>query len=142
LLLPGRSSEKSNFEKCLSNACFVEDGCEKHEAIEDDTSIIMNLKGKGLVILSGYAQSGIINIVLYAREDAGIEKVHVIMGGFHLSGPLIEPIIKRTTDQLKKLTARYIIPVHSTGHKAVLHIKKGMLDEFILNIAGTKLTFV
>lgn len=141
-LFLGEVPKRSDFEKGLPNARFVENGNEKHDFIEDDTSIVMNLKGKGLVILSGCAHSGIINTVLYAREVTGIEQVHAVMGGFHLSGPLFEPIIKRTTDELKKLSSRYVIPVHCTGRKAVLHIEREMPEQFILNMSGTKLTFV
>ncbi len=64
------------------------------------------------------------------------------MGGFHLSGPLFEPIIDRTTEELKKLAPRYVIPVHCTGRKAIMNMEKEMPDEFILNMSGTKLTFV
>jgi 7,8-dihydropterin-6-yl-methyl-4-(beta-D-ribofuranosyl)aminobenzene 5'-phosphate synthase len=63
------------------------------------------------------------------------------MGGFHLSGPLFEPIIGRTTDELKKLNPAYIIPTHCTGRKAISYIEKEMGDRFILNMSGTKLTF-
>ncbi|MEN6622432.1 MAG: MBL fold metallo-hydrolase, partial [Smithella sp.] len=141
-LFLGEVPKKSDFEKGLPNACFLENGSEKHDSIEDDTSIVMNLKERGLVILSGCAHSGIVNTILYAREVTGIEKVHAIMGGFHLSGPLFEPIIKRTTDELKKLSPKYIIPAHCTGRKAVLYIEQEMPEQFILNMSGTKLTFV
>lgn len=141
-LFLGEVPKKSDFENGLPNACFLENGNEKHDIIEDDTSIVMNLKEKGLIILSGCAHSGIVNTILYAREVTGIEKVHAVMGGFHLSGPLFEPIIKRTTDELKKFSPRYVIPAHCTGRKAVLHIEKEMPEQFILNMSGTKLTFV
>lgn len=93
------------------------------------------------MILSGCAHAGIINTILYARKVTGIEKVHAVMGGFHLSGALFEPIIDRTAEELKKLAPRYIIPAHCTGRKAIIRIEKEMPDQFILNMAGTKLTF-
>ena len=140
-LFLGEVPKRSDFEKGIPMAHFVEDGVEKWDAIEDDTSIVMNIKEKGLVILSGCAHAGIINTVAHAREVTGIDKVHAVMGGFHLSGPLFEPIIERTTAELKKLALRYIIPVHCTGRKAIMQMEKEMPDEFILNMSGTKLTF-
>jgi len=101
----------------------------------------MNLKGEGLVILSGCAHAGIINTITYAREITGIDKIHAVMGGFHLSGAIFEPIIQRTTEELKKLAPRYVIPCHCTGRKAVINIEKEMPEQFILNMSGTKLTF-
>jgi 7,8-dihydropterin-6-yl-methyl-4-(beta-D-ribofuranosyl)aminobenzene 5'-phosphate synthase len=140
-LFLGEVSKQSDFEKGIPLAHFVENGVEKWDAIEDDTAIVMNLKGKGLVILSGCAHAGIINTVSYARQVTGIEQVHAVMGGFHLSGPLFEPIIDRTTQELKKLAPLHVIPCHCTGRKAIMHMEKEMADQFILNMSGTKLSF-
>ncbi|HAR49589.1 MAG TPA: MBL fold metallo-hydrolase, partial [Smithella sp.] len=96
---------------------------------------------KGLLILSGCAHSGIINTIHYAMKVTGIDKIHLVIGGFHLSGPFFEPIIDRTTQELQKLNPSYVIPTHCTGRKAIMEIEKKMPDQFILNMAGTKLTF-
>jgi 7,8-dihydropterin-6-yl-methyl-4-(beta-D-ribofuranosyl)aminobenzene 5'-phosphate synthase len=71
----------------------------------------------------------------------GINKIHAVMGGFHLSGPFFEPIIDRTTQEFKKINPAYIIPTHCTGRKAIMEMEKQMPEQFILNMAGTKLTF-
>jgi 7,8-dihydropterin-6-yl-methyl-4-(beta-D-ribofuranosyl)aminobenzene 5'-phosphate synthase len=102
----------------------------------------MNLKDKGLVILSGCAHAGIVNTVRYAIHTTGIDRIHAIMGGFHLSGPFFEPLIDETTRELQKMNPTYIIPTHCTGRKAIMEIEKKMPEQFILNMAGTKLTFV
>lgn len=141
ILFLGEIPRSTDFEKGFPIAHFVENDVEKWDAIEDDTSIVMNLKGKGLVILSGCAHAGIINTILYARKVTGIEKVHAVMGGFHLSGAIFEPIIDRTAEELKKLDPRYVIPAHCTGRKAIMKIEREMPGRFILNMSGTKLTF-
>jgi 7,8-dihydropterin-6-yl-methyl-4-(beta-D-ribofuranosyl)aminobenzene 5'-phosphate synthase len=141
VLFLGEIPRLTDFEKGFPIAYYQDNNVEKWDPIEDDTSLVINLKGKGLVVLSGCAHSGIVNTVLYAREVTGIETVHVVMGGFHLSGPLFEPIIGRTTDELKKLNPAYIIPTHCTGRKAISYIEKEMGDRFILNMSGTKLSF-
>ena len=137
----GQVPRKTDFEKGFPIAHLVKDGKEQWDPIEDDTAVVMNLKGRGLIVLSGCAHAGIINTVKYAQEVTGIEKIHAVMGGFHLSGPLFEPIIERTTDELKKLDPDYIIPTHCTGRKAIMHIEKEMPGQFILNMCGTQLTF-
>ncbi len=141
VLYLGEIPRKTDFEKGFPIAHYQEDGKEKWDPIEDDTSIVMHLKNKGMVVLSGCAHAGIVNTVQYAREVSGIDKVHVIMGGFHLSGKLFEGIIGRTIEELKKLDPDYLIPCHCTGRKAIMEIEKAMPDKFILNMAGTRMTF-
>ena len=137
----GEISKQTDFEKGWPIVHCQKDGKEVWDAIEDDTSIVMNLKDKGLVILSGCAHAGIVNTVRYAMAVTGIDKVHVVMGGFHLAGPFFEPIIDRTTEEIKKIHPTFIIPTHCTGRKAIMAMEKQMPDQFILNMAGTKLTF-
>jgi 7,8-dihydropterin-6-yl-methyl-4-(beta-D-ribofuranosyl)aminobenzene 5'-phosphate synthase len=141
VLFLGEIARRTDFERGFPIAHYRDEGVEKWDPIEDDTSLVMNLRGKGLVILSGCAHSGIVNTVQYAREVTGVKTVHVIMGGFHLSGPLFEAIIERTTEELKKINPSYIIPTHCTGRKASAHMEKEMPGSFILNMSGTKLTF-
>lgn len=137
----GEIERVTDFEKGFPIAFFQEDAAEKWDPIEDDTAVVMNLKGKGLVVLSGCAHSGVVNTVRYAKAVTGVEKVHAIMGGFHLSGPFFEPIVGRTTEELQKLAPDYIIPTHCTGRKAIMYMENAMPGQFILNMSGTKLTF-
>lgn len=142
ILFLGEIPRTTDFEMGWPLPHCHQDGKEVWDAIEDDTSIVINLKDKGLVILSGCAHSGIINTVHYAMKATGIDKIHTVMGGFHLSGPFFEPIIDRTTQELQKLNPSYVIPTHCTGRKAIMEIEKKMPEQFILNMAGTKLTFI
>ncbi len=141
LLFLGEIPRISEFEHGMLNAFFENDGEEELDLLEDDTAIVMNLAEKGLIILSGCAHSGIINTVNYAKETTGISKVHVVMGGFHLTGPMFEPIIEETVRALKEIGPDYIIPTHCTGRKAIQRFENEMPDSFILNMAGTTLTF-
>ena len=92
-----------------------------------------------MVVLSGCAHSGIINTVQYARKLTGIDKVFAVMGGFHLTGPDYAAVIKPTTDALKEIGPRYVVPAHCTGRTAQAHIEKEMKDQFLLNMVGTRL---
>jgi 7,8-dihydropterin-6-yl-methyl-4-(beta-D-ribofuranosyl)aminobenzene 5'-phosphate synthase len=142
VLFLGEIPRQTDFETGFPIAHFKDKGVEKWDPIVDDTSIVMNLKGKGLIILSGCAHSGIVNTVNYAMDLTGINKIHAIMGGFHLSGPFFEPIIDRTTEELKKIQPAYVIPTHCTGRKAIMFMEKEMPNQFILNMSGTRLTFM
>jgi len=62
-------------------------------------------------------------------------------GGFHLTGPAFATAIEPTTQALKTLAPTHVVPCHTTGRKAVMHMEQEMPDQFILNMAGTRLTF-
>ena len=110
LLFLGEIPKKTAFEKGFPRMFYDEGGQSKWDPIEDDTAVAVLLKGKGLVVLSGCAHSGIINTVKYAREATGEDKIYAVMGGFHLTGADFEPVIEPTTEALKELDPTYIIP--------------------------------
>ena len=141
LLFLGEVPKRTEFEKGMLKARYEEGGTEKFDPIEDDSAIVAHVKGKGLVVLSGCAHSGIVNTVAYAREVTGIDPVFAVMGGFHLTGADFEPIIGRTTEALKAFNPRHIVPTHCTGRKASMHIEREMPEEFLLNMSGTKMVF-
>ncbi len=137
----GEIPRETGFEKGAANLRYMDEGEEKQDPIKDDTAIVAHLKGKGLVILSGCAHSGIINTVRYAQKVTGVEKVHMVMGGFHLTGPDMGPVVVDTIEALKEIDPDYIVPTHCTGRNAVMEIEKAMPEKFILNMSGTKLSF-
>jgi 7,8-dihydropterin-6-yl-methyl-4-(beta-D-ribofuranosyl)aminobenzene 5'-phosphate synthase len=139
-LFLGEIPRTTPFEKGMPHAFFLDQGKETWDPIEDDSSIAMNLRGKGLVVLSGCAHSGIINTVRRAMAVTGIGKVHAVMGGFHLSGPAFEPIIGPTAEELRKIGPDFIIPCHCTGRRAIMQLEQAMPGQFILNMSGTTLT--
>jgi 7,8-dihydropterin-6-yl-methyl-4-(beta-D-ribofuranosyl)aminobenzene 5'-phosphate synthase len=141
LLFLGEVPRRTEFEKGMLKARYEEGGTEKFDPIEDDSAIVAHVKGKGLVVLSGCAHSGIVNTVAYARDVTGVDPVYAVMGGFHLTGPDFEPIIGKTTEALKAVNPRYIVPTHCTGRKAAMHIEREMPDRFLLNMSGTKMVF-
>ena len=137
----GEIPRLTDFEKGIPIAHRLEEGKEKWDSIEDDSGIAMNVKGRGLVVLTGCAHAGIINTVRHAMTVAGVDKVYAVVGGFHLSGPFFEPIIERTIGELKAIDPLYVVPTHCTGRNAILNIEREMRGQFILNMSGTKMTF-
>jgi 7,8-dihydropterin-6-yl-methyl-4-(beta-D-ribofuranosyl)aminobenzene 5'-phosphate synthase len=140
-LFLGEIPRTTPFEKGMPHAFFLDKGEETWDPIEEDSSIVMNLRGKGLVVLSGCAHSGVINTVRHAMAVTGVGKVHAVMGGFHLSGPAFEAVIEPTAAELRKIGPDFVIPCHCTGRKAIMQVEKAMPGQFILNMSGTTLTF-
>ena len=108
--------------------------------VRDDQALVMNVKGKGLVIISGCAHAGIVNTVLYAEESAKVNNVYALMGGFHLSFPN-ESLIDPTIEELKKIKPTFIVPCHDTGWKATNTILNAMPENFIPSAVGTTFIF-
>lgn len=132
----------TDFEKGTPNLYYQKNGVEEWDDLADDTAIVGNVKGKGLVVLSGCAHSGIINTVKYTKEVSGVEKVYVVMGGFHLTGPEMVPVIEPTVRGLKEIDPTYVVPTHCTGRNAIMQIEREMPEKFLLNMAGTRLGFL
>jgi 7,8-dihydropterin-6-yl-methyl-4-(beta-D-ribofuranosyl)aminobenzene 5'-phosphate synthase len=107
------------------------------EEFPGEQAIIMNAKGKGLVVLSGCAHRGIVNTVKHAQKITGIQKVHAVIGGFHLTGAKPE-LIDKTIGDIKAVKPDYIVPMHCTGFEAIGAFAREMPDQFILNTAGTR----
>lgn len=81
------------------------------QLVQDDfigeQAIVLNAKGKGLVVLSGCAHRGIVNIIKQAQKMTGIEHVHAVIGGFHLTGAKPE-LIQRTIADMKAINPDHI----------------------------------
>ena len=109
--------------------------------VKDDQALVMLLKNKGLVILTGCGHAGIINTVTYATKVTGIKKVYAIIGGFHLTGEGYEESIPLTISELLKINPEYIIPCHCTGWKASNEIIKSMPQKYIQTSVGSTFCF-
>lgn len=141
VLFLGEIERLTDFEGNATNSFYEERGEEKSDYFDDDSSIVMFLKGRGLVILSGCAHAGIINTVSYARKKTGEDQIYAVMGGFHLTDRKTKDQLSPLLRALQQINPQYIVPCHCTGRKASQWIEEAMPEKFILNMAGTKLTF-
>jgi 7,8-dihydropterin-6-yl-methyl-4-(beta-D-ribofuranosyl)aminobenzene 5'-phosphate synthase len=107
----------------------------------DDQAMLINVSGKGLVVLTGCGHAGIVNICRYARRLTGDLPLHAAMGGFHLNGPLFEPLIPRVLDDLAEMTPQVLVPAHCTGWRAQHAMGRRFGEAFIPNAVGTRYTF-
>ena len=82
-----------------------------------EQALFFMVRNKGLVVLSGCAHRGIVNTVKQARRAAGIDKVHAVMGGFHLINA--DPEIIESCRGHRGDRADYVAPAHCTGFEAM-----------------------
>lgn len=107
-------------------------------AIHDDQAIVAHLRGRGLVVVTGCGHAGIVNILRHARALTGIDEVHAVIGGFHLSGPLFEPIIPPTVAHLVEMGPALLVPGHCTGWRAQMALHSGLPDAYVHPSVGTR----
>lgn len=139
ILVTGQVPRKTTFEKGFPGACVTHDGTTSPDSFQDDQSLVIRLGDRGLVVISGCAHAGIINSVLYAQELTARKKICAVVGGFHLSGPVMEPSIEPTVAEMKKLEPEIIIPMHCTGLNAIWKFSHEMPESFQLNSVGSKI---
>jgi 7,8-dihydropterin-6-yl-methyl-4-(beta-D-ribofuranosyl)aminobenzene 5'-phosphate synthase len=108
--------------------------------ILDDQALVLSLRDRGLVVLTGCGHAGIVNTVRYVRRLTGIDAIAAVIGGFHLSGPMFEPIIEPTVDALAELSPALLVPAHCTGWRAVHRLATRFPDAFVMSTVGTTIT--
>jgi len=140
VLITGEVDRTTDFEHGMPFHEALTDGAWAPDPlIVDDQALIVHVAGHGLVVLTGCGHAGIVNIVRYARRLTGIETVAAVVGGFHLSGPAFEPIIKPTVAALAEIGAEAIIPAHCTGWRAAQALAEAMPHAYIPNSVGSRL---
>lgn len=138
LLVTGEVERTSGFERGFPpQEAWLDGGRQADPLVLDDQAIILHVREKGLVVLTGCGHAGIVNIVRYARRLTGVETVYAILGGFHLGGPIFEPVIGPTCAALAEIAPRVIVPAHCTGTRATHRLAALFPDAFIQNSVGT-----
>lgn len=96
-------------------------------------SLMVNVKNKGLIVLTGCSHPGIINTLTYAQKVSGIRKIYAVIGGFHISG-LKEGL--RVGRFLQRLDVKLVSPCHCTSKDAKRGIARIMGERYAENGSG------
>jgi 7,8-dihydropterin-6-yl-methyl-4-(beta-D-ribofuranosyl)aminobenzene 5'-phosphate synthase len=105
--------------------------------IHDDQAIVIHVRDKGLVVLTGCGHAGLINTLTFSKDITGVNDVYSVIGGFHLTGKIFEPIIAPTILALKDFSPSIIVPQHCTGWRATHEIARQFPDAFTPTSVGT-----
>jgi 7,8-dihydropterin-6-yl-methyl-4-(beta-D-ribofuranosyl)aminobenzene 5'-phosphate synthase len=104
----------------------------------DEQALVVECAG-GLLVITGCAHPGVVNIVQTARE-IGRGDVFALLGGFHLGGASDERI-KQTVDALKDFGIRQVFPAHCTGEEATEYIKDAFGEGCVPCTGGATFSF-
>ncbi len=73
---------------------------QKDPLVHDDQAVVLHVKDKGLVVLTGCGHAGVINTIRHAQRLTGVQQVYAVIGGFHLTGVVFEHLIPETVAAL------------------------------------------
>lgn len=88
-----------------------------------EQSLVLETK-KGLVIITGCAHPGIVNIIQKVRRDFG-QDIYLVLGGFHL-GTTSDSKLKQIVRLFRKIGVEKVGPCHCSGERC----RKLFLDEY------------
>jgi 7,8-dihydropterin-6-yl-methyl-4-(beta-D-ribofuranosyl)aminobenzene 5'-phosphate synthase len=138
VLITGEIDRTTDFETGMKFHEVWRDGhWEPDPQILDDQALVVHVRGLGLVVLTGCGHGGAINIARHAMRLTGVDRLHGMLGGFHLTGPGFEEIIEPTVDALVELSPGLVVPAHCTGWRAQIRFATTLPDAFVPNAVGT-----
>ena len=142
ILVSGQVERLTAFEQGFPiHYAHSEAGWELDPMIWDDQNLIVNVKDKGLVVVSGCSHAGAVNVLRNAQRLTGEERVAGFIGGLHLTGGIFEPVIAPTVDAFVGAGIGRLLPAHCTGWKAVHQLARALPDAFVQPAVGTVVTF-
>ncbi len=140
VLVTGQIHRTTDFEKGFPiHYADINGTWQSDPLIHDDQALVVNVRDKGLVVLTGCGHAGAINSVRYAQKLTGVDTIYGLLGGLHLTGGIFESIIPRTVKELKAIAPRLIMPGHCTGWKAIHALARELPEAFVQGSVGTRL---
>ncbi|MHA1143695.1 MAG: MBL fold metallo-hydrolase [Candidatus Helarchaeota archaeon] len=130
---------KNDFEianKFLSNRTGKWDIADFQEEVQ----LMVNIRDEGLVVMTGCAHVGILNILDHAKKVTGISRILAAIGGFHLFKAR-EERMNKTIEYFRKENPAVIAPMHCTGENEFIKIYNALPEITTNACVGTKFKF-
>jgi 7,8-dihydropterin-6-yl-methyl-4-(beta-D-ribofuranosyl)aminobenzene 5'-phosphate synthase len=108
---------------------------------EHELATCYNVKGLGLVVIASCSHRGVLNSVQRAQAISGVQKIHAVVGGFHLVKPRTEDEARRTVAEFVKIDPTYIVPMHCTGEVFIAEALRSMPGKVVRPYVGNRFTF-
>ncbi|WP_338693849.1 MBL fold metallo-hydrolase [Bradyrhizobium sp. 26S5] len=110
------------------------------DQFQHEIATAFNLKGRGLVVLTSCSHRGVVNAIKEAQAASGVERIHAVIGGFHLA-PYQEDYVRDTVKALQEIDPTYVIPLHCTGEPFYETARAAMPTKLLRSYTGTRLVF-
>jgi 7,8-dihydropterin-6-yl-methyl-4-(beta-D-ribofuranosyl)aminobenzene 5'-phosphate synthase len=108
------------------------------DEVLDEQALVVDIRGRGLVCITGCGHAGVTNTIMRAIEISGEKPIVGVIGGFHLGFPTTPTEnVDKTIDFLKSVDVRHVVPMHCTGLAAVAAMNRALGDGFVQPAVGT-----
>ena len=125
-----------DFENIPSYLSIKKEGKFLKDKFSDELNLVVETDN-GLVVLSGCAHLGIVNI-LYSAMEYFQDEIYGVIGGSHLINANPQRI-EQTLDEFKKINPDIIAMGHCTGFEALCRFKNEFEDKFIPLESGAEI---
>ena len=102
------------------------------------SALVVHVRGKGLLVVTGCAHAGAVNIVRHAQRLTAVPRLHALLGGLHLSGGYFTPSIAPTVEALTAMAPDLLVPGHCTGWRAQHTFATALPDSWVQGSSGTR----
>lgn len=139
VLITGEVDRTTDFERGMPPAhqAWTESAWRHDPLILDDQALVVHVRGRGLVVLTGCGHAGAINIVRHAQRLTATPTLYALLGGLHLGGPAFEPVIGPTVQALTALAPALVVPGHCTGWRAQHALAAALPDAWVAGSSGS-----
>ncbi len=114
------------------------------ETVPDDFAhehaTCVNVKDRGLVVITSCGHRGVVNSVKRALEVAKSDRLLAVMGGFHVA-PQPEDYVRQTIAALNEFEPEYIIPMHCTGELFIETAARELPGKLVRSYTGSRYIF-
>ncbi len=110
------------------------------DTFQGEHATVYMVKDRGLVVITSCGHAGVINSVRQAQKSTGVQKVHAVVGGFHLA-PAPDEIVAKTVEAFKTINPDYIIPMHCTGVNTIMAVHQALPKKLVMPSTGTRVIF-
>ena len=140
--------ERTSFEE-VTGGSWVEDdhyseaerkGKLVRDQHPDEHATCYIVKGRGLVVISSCGHAGIVNTVRSAMAAANVDKVHAVLGGFHL-GTAPNEYLQHTLEEMERINPDVIVPMHCTGEPFIAMLRERMPEKVVYSNVGSRFSF-
>ena len=142
ILVTGEVDRVTEFEHGMppQHQAWDGHGWRHDPTVIDDQALVISVRGRGLVVITGCGHAGVVNIIRHAMRLTGVSRLLAVIGGFHLSGPAFEPVIAPTVAALTELAPELIVPAHCTGWRAQHTLAGALPSAWVQTSVGTTYT--
>lgn len=124
LVFLGEIPRMNDFEAKMPIGQIKIDGVVTDDFSIDDSALCY-CSEHGLVIITGCSHAGICNIINYAKEVTGVDKIADVIGGFHLQNP-DQRQLEMTVEYFKRLHTESIHACHCTDLASKIELSKAV----------------